>query len=248
MPDPITRPRLHPLLGTAAVAVIVTCVVGVYAMLRPTAQAPTVAPVATSASASTAVSSAPIASVPVAASAVSPAEPASDVLVSAPVPATPVVASSPPVVPKPHPRPHVVHHRPAPVVRQAPEDPALYDNLPGYSAGVQPCASCGTVLSIQAIDVSQPTTGLGGLGGAAAGGLAGNQFGRGRGRTAMTVLGALGGALAGNAVEQGMNRRVVYRMVVGFEDGTRRTFTQDQPFPFGEGEGVRMVNGMLYQR
>lgn len=245
--DPSNRPRLHPLLGTAAVAVIVACAVGVYAMLRPPVippVAPTIAAIEASAPspASAAVPPAPVASVPVEASAVSPA-PASAVAPVAIAPAS-VPAVAPVPVHRPRPRPKVVQHRPAPT----PEDPALYNNLPGYAAQPGYCPNCGTVVAIQAMQVAEPTSGLGGLGGAAVGGLVGNQFGRGSGRTAMTVLGALGGAFAGNSVEQNMNRRVVYRMVVHYEDGTNQTFTQDQPFPFGQGEGVRMVNGVLYRR
>lgn len=255
MPDS-TRFHLHPLLGTAAVAVILTCAVAVYVMLRPTVTSlVTAAPMGSSAPAVPASSLAPVspvavasgtgAAVPVPASVVMPASTPSGLAIPAPVHQA--------VATEVHPRPKVVHHRVAPAPRPVTpvaEDPSLYDHPPGYRSYEAPsyCPTCGTVMSIQAMEVSPPTTGLGGLGGAAAGGLVGNQFGRGRGRTAMTVLGALGGAMAGNAVEQGLNRRVVYRMVVGFEDGTRQTFTQDQPFPFGEGEGVRMVNGMLYRR
>ena len=47
---------------------------------------------------------------------------------------------------------------------------------------------------------------VGGLGGAAAGGLLGSRFGRGSGNLAMTGLGVLVGALAGSAVGQSLDR------------------------------------------
>ena len=47
---------------------------------------------------------------------------------------------------------------------------------------------------------------VGGVGGAAAGGLLGSQFGHGSGKLAMTGLGVLVGALAGSAIGQSLDR------------------------------------------
>ena len=62
------------------------------------------------------------------------------------------------------------------------------------------------------------------MGGAAAGGLLGNQFGNGNGRTAMTIIGALGGGLAGK-VEKQVRAETDYQVQVQMESGATRTFT-----------------------
>ena len=51
-----------------------------------------------------------------------------------------------------------------------------------------------------------PKQGIGTLGGAAAGGLAGAQIGKGKGQLAMTALGALLGAFAGSSVGSSLDR------------------------------------------
>lgn len=51
-----------------------------------------------------------------------------------------------------------------------------------------------------------PKQGIGTLGGAAAGGLAGAQIGKGKGQLAMTALGALVGAFAGSSVGSSLDR------------------------------------------
>lgn len=110
------------------------------------------------------------------------------------------------------------------------------------------CASCGTVESISAIRREGQGTGVGAVGGAVAGGLIGNQFGRGTGRTAMTVLGAVGGGFAGNAVEKRLRSETDYQVRVRMDNGRTRYFTYRQTPPFGQGQPVRIVNGALVAR
>ena len=113
------------------------------------------------------------------------------------------------------------------------------------------CASCGTVESVQAIQQKGEGSGLGGVGGAVAGGLLGHQVGGGNGKTAMTVLGAVGGAFAGNEVEKRMKATTVYDVSVRMEDGTVRTFRQAQPIAAGtkvqaEGTTLRVSGGAVH--
>ncbi|WP_027814406.1 glycine zipper 2TM domain-containing protein, partial [Burkholderia cenocepacia] len=89
------------------------------------------------------------------------------------------------------------------------------------------------------------SSGIGAVGGAAAGGLLGNQFGNGNGRTAMTIIGALGGGLAGNQVEKQVRAETDYQVQVQMESGATRTFTYHNPPPFGQGQRVRIENGTL---
>jgi len=107
------------------------------------------------------------------------------------------------------------------------------------------CSTCGTVVAISEIKQEGHGTGIGAVGGAVAGGVVGNQFGAGNGRTAMTLLGALGGGLAGNSVEKHLRSTTSYSVRVRMENGKTRYFTYHQAPPFQQGERVRVENGTL---
>ncbi|MFM0057140.1 glycine zipper 2TM domain-containing protein [Paraburkholderia phytofirmans] len=107
------------------------------------------------------------------------------------------------------------------------------------------CSSCGTVEAISAVRQEGHGTGIGAVGGAVAGGVVGNQFGSGGGRTAMTVLGALGGGLAGNSVEKHIRSTTSYSVRVRMENGKTRYFTYHEAPPFQQGQRVRVQNGTL---
>jgi outer membrane lipoprotein SlyB len=126
----------------------------------------------------------------------------------------------------------------APAQSVAPPQPS-YAQRPAY------CSTCGTVEAITAVRHEGQGTGIGAVGGAVAGGLIGNQFGRGGGRTGMTILGALGGGLGGNAVEKHLRSTTDYSVRVHMESGKTRYFTYHQAPPFNQGERVRIENGTL---
>ncbi|WP_044041427.1 glycine zipper 2TM domain-containing protein [Caballeronia insecticola] len=107
------------------------------------------------------------------------------------------------------------------------------------------CSTCGTVEAISAVKQEGHGTGIGAVGGAVAGGVVGNQFGRGGGRTAMTLLGALGGGLAGNSVEKHLRSETDYSVRVRMENGKTRYFTYKNPPPFAQGQRVHISNGTL---
>jgi outer membrane lipoprotein SlyB len=107
------------------------------------------------------------------------------------------------------------------------------------------CSTCGTVEAISAVKREGHGTGIGAVGGAVAGGLIGNQFGSGGGRTGMTILGALGGGLGGNAVEKHLRSETDYSVRVRMESGKTRYFTYRQAPPFSQGQRVRIENGTL---
>ncbi|NYH24599.1 glycine zipper 2TM domain-containing protein [Paraburkholderia bryophila] len=107
------------------------------------------------------------------------------------------------------------------------------------------CSSCGTVVAISAVRQEGHGTGIGAVGGAVAGGLVGNQFGAGNGRAAMTVLGALGGGFAGNSVEKHIRSTTAYSVRVHMESGKTRYFTYHEAPPFQQGQRVRIENGTL---
>jgi outer membrane lipoprotein SlyB len=101
------------------------------------------------------------------------------------------------------------------------------------------------VAAISAVRQEGHGTGIGAVGGAVAGGLIGNQFGAGGGRTAMTVLGAVGGGFAGNSVEKHIRSTTSYSVRVQMENGKTRYFTYHEAPPFQQGQRVRVENGTL---
>lgn len=225
------RQRLHPLVATAAGAVIV-------ASLAATAAITGVFPKASSTNAQNAQTQAAlIASQP----AVDTAAAASAALAAQQAAQQPqqTVAQA---APKPTSHQTTRHHHKTSAAPQPPQ----YAQQP-YPQQQQStyCASCGTVASIVPVRTAGTSSGLGAIGGAAAGGLVGNQFGRGNGRTAMTIIGALGGGLAGNAVEKQVRSETDYQVQVQMQDGSTRTFTYHNPPPFGQGQRVRVENGTL---
>lgn len=133
------------------------------------------------------------------------------------------------------PAPQVAQQQPVQQPNYAQQQPAQ----PAY------CSSCGTVEAISAVRHEGQGTGIGAVGGAVAGGLIGNQFGRGGGRTGMTILGALGGGLGGNAVEKHLRSTTDYSVRVHLESGKTRYFTYHEAPPFSQGQRVRIENGTL---
>jgi outer membrane lipoprotein SlyB len=230
--------RLHPLIATAAGAVIV-------ASLAATAAITGLFPKASSDSEqSNQTQAAQIASQPVVdtAQAANPAQympqqqqqqqvaqQAQPVPVPVPVPAQP--QAQPQYSQQPQPAPE--------------QQPQQQYAPPQQEARPAACSSCGTVVAISEVKQEGHGTGIGAVGGAVAGGVIGNQFGSGGGRTAMTLLGALGGGLAGNSVEKHLRTTTSYSVRVRMENGKMRYFTYHQPPPFQQGERVRVENGTL---
>jgi len=233
------KQRLHPLIATAAGAVIV-------ASLAATAAITGIFPKASSNNAQSsqtqaaliasqpAVDTAAAASAALAAQAQQQAaEQAAQQKLAA------EKAAAVPAAPKPAPRP-AAHHRHTP----APQPPQ-YAQQPSAPAQPAYCQSCGTIVAITQTRTPGQSSGIGAVGGAAAGGLLGNQFGHGNGRTAMTIIGALGGGLAGNQVEKQVRAETDYEVQVQMESGATRTFTYHSAPPFGQGQRVRIENGTL---
>lgn len=130
--------------------------------------------------------------------------------------------------------------QPAPVVAQAPQ-PVERVAPPAV------CETCGTVLSVRAVQRKGDAQGVGAVAGGVLGAVLGNQVGGGNGRTAMTVLGAVGGGVAGNEVEKRMRAETVYEVRVRMDNGGTRTVTQRHAPAEGarvrvDGDGVRNLN------
>jgi outer membrane lipoprotein SlyB len=109
--------------------------------------------------------------------------------------------------------------------------PAHYPAAPPVAKPI--CGNCGTVTAVTPIQ----RDGVGGGGGALAGGVlgavVGNQVGDGNGKALATILGAVGGGFAGNAVEKKMKKATVYEVQVRMDDGSTRTLEQASPASVG---------------
>lgn len=108
------------------------------------------------------------------------------------------------------------------------------------------CSNCGNVESIREINTRAQGSGLGAAGGAILGGLLGNQVGGGHGRQLATVAGAVGGAVVGNQVEGNMKASHSYEIRVRLDDGSHRTFHQQNAPGWQQGDRVRVVKGALH--
>jgi len=110
------------------------------------------------------------------------------------------------------------------------------------------CSDCGVIEEVRAVQVDGEASGLGAAAGGITGAIVGSQIGRGNGRTLATIAGAAGGAYAGNAIEKNTRKRVVYRITLRMDDGSRRVLTKGQQPAFSVGERVRVIDGNALER
>ncbi|MFM0100655.1 glycine zipper 2TM domain-containing protein [Paraburkholderia nemoris] len=221
------RNRIHPLVAGAAVAVILASATGIAAMtgLLPTSHAVT-----------------------------EPAQPATTVaaqVASAPVAvpqAAPVQQTVQQTVPQAAPARPPVHRTHSTPVAPTPR----YANNQGYQAPYEPAPArpvadpyAGEVVAINTVQAPEPTTGLGALGGAVAGGLVGNQIGGGRGKILTTIAGAVGGGLAGNGIEHAVRKQTTYQVQVRMQDGSYRNFSYPTQPDVQIGERVHVSGDSL---
>jgi outer membrane lipoprotein SlyB len=225
-----SKPKLHPLILTAAASVIVFSLVGVAAV---TGLIPGVFSKSNPAQ---------------------PAPPASDNAAPAAA-AQPAGAETSPAAQAPAPevtepaRKLVARHTPSRqhVARtdayEPPPPPA-----PRAAEQPKPCASCGEIDTIRAIDKEGEGSGLGVVAGGVAGALLGHQVGGGTGKDLATIAGAVGGGFVGNKVEKNLKKTRVYEITVRMEDGSYRTITQPTEPAFRPGDKVKLVDGNVVAR
>ncbi|KHK58820.1 outer membrane lipoprotein [Ralstonia sp. A12] len=225
-PTPNSR-RMHPLMATAAVAVIIASLTAVAAITG-------VLPISKATQGSTdpnvaaqSATAAPGASAPMALAA--PGQ------TTQPNQAAPYPAQN--MAPQPSPARQPAYAERAP------------STSPSYAQTQQPRPTAspyaGRVTSITPITTQGKETGLGMIGGAVVGGLLGNQIGRGNGRTLATVGGAVAGGYGGHVAENYYSRDTQYRVNVRMDNGTNRSFTYKAAPGFQAGERVHIENGTL---
>jgi outer membrane lipoprotein SlyB len=148
-----------------------------------------------------------------------------------------------PVTQEPAPLPRAVRgHHPTTVHRSAPAQESVSYTPPAAPA-YDPYA--GEVTAVNAVQTAQPTTGIGAIGGAVVGGLAGTQIGNGRGRTAATIIGAIGGGLAGNQIEHVVHKATTYQVQVRMSDGSVRNFNYEAAPGVAVGQKVHVSGETL---
>lgn len=216
--------RLHPLVATAAVSVILLSLVGIAALTgwlpgstsAPAIEAPLVEP---------------------------------SVEAAAPTPESPVPVTKPAVRVEAPPKPHkAAPRRVAAAEQQAEVAPAVTPEPVAAAPAAPVCGNCGVVEFIQTRDKegAQGAGVLGAVVGGVAGGLLGNQVGSGTGKKLATAAGAVGGALAGRRIEQARRHAVYYEIGVRFEDGRLQTFSQDVAPSVNTGQRVRVTAGTVF--
>lgn len=146
--------------------------------------------------------------------------------------AEPVAEAAPAPAPRPRPAP-----APAPRVAAAPPPPP--------PPAVQVCQDCGTISSVRDERVQGDASAVGTLGGAAAGGVAGAQFGKKSGKVLATIGGAVLGGLAGREIEKRAKGEWVHHVTVSMEAGGTQTVTVPRMEGLGVGSKVRVSNGNL---
>lgn len=118
---------------------------------------------------------------------------------------------------------------------------------PGHAADAA-CHTCGIVEAVAQVETKGQGSGVGAVAGGVAGALIGNSFGRGNGRTALTLIGGAGGAYAGNEIEKNVRKSTSYRIRVRLESGGLRTLYQNTPPAVTPGDRVRIVDGGLVRQ
>jgi len=232
-----TAKKLHPLVATAAVAVIVVSVLGAIVLITDKVAAHKGEDAA-----------APVATTDTGTAAPAPAQS------TAPDTTAPSEKPIAPLANPPHKATHTAKPKaPEQIAQASPppppaEAPAAAAPPPQYAAVPPPppvCSNCGVVSAVRPVKTQGQGSGVGAVAGGALGGLVGNQFGHGGGKTAMTVLGVLGGALGGNQVEKEVKSNVQWYVDVRLDNGQ----LQSVPVPGNPGAvvgtRVRIENGQV---
>lgn len=100
----------------------------------------------------------------------------------------------------------------------------------------------GVVESIRNVVIDYGQSGVGTMGGAALGGLAGNTVGRGNGSVAGAIGGAIVGGLIGQQVEKNVNSKPGLEITVKLDNGSLTAITQEADEQFNVGDRVRLLS------
>ncbi|MGQ0510607.1 MAG: glycine zipper 2TM domain-containing protein [Betaproteobacteria bacterium] len=149
-------------------------------------------------------------------------------------------------------RPAVQARAPEPVREYTPEDyrPVAQAPLPEASPVPAPvaqvkCLDCGEIAAVNEVEQKGEGSWIGPVAGGVGGAILGKQVGKGSGNAIMTILGAAGGAYAGHKIEQKVRSTRHWEVVVRLEDGSTRTVSFAEQPAWRIGDRVRLNNGAL---
>ncbi len=100
-----------------------------------------------------------------------------------------------------------------------------------------------TVEAVRQVTIQRDSKGVGVVGGAVVGGLAGSSVGGGRGQDIATVLGAIGGMVAGQAIEEKANQKPGLEIAVKYDSGETRIIVQEADVDVRPGDRVQVITG-----
>ena len=104
----------------------------------------------------------------------------------------------------------------------------------------------GTITQLDAAYIDNNVSGLGTLGGAVVGGVAGSTMGGGRGRVLTTLGGAVLGGLLGTGIEKAVNSKDAVDVTVQLDNGQTLSIVQElgaEERTFAVGDRVRVLRG-----
>ena len=101
----------------------------------------------------------------------------------------------------------------------------------------------GYVQNVRQVMIEGTKSGVGAISGAALGGLAGSNIGKGNGQIAGAIGGAVLGGVAGAAVEEGVTRQPGLEITVQLDYGRTIAITQAADEPFYPGDRVQVMTG-----
>ncbi len=108
-------------------------------------------------------------------------------------------------------------------------------------AGRQQEVQLGVVEGVRGVQIEGTKSGVGTLGGAAVGGIAGSNVGQGKGSSISTILGAVVGGVGGAAVEEGATRQKGLEITVKLDSGRTTAVVQAADVEFKRGDRVRLL-------
>jgi outer membrane lipoprotein SlyB len=101
----------------------------------------------------------------------------------------------------------------------------------------------GYIDNVRPVLIEGTQSGVGTVGGAALGGLAGSTIGKGRGQVAGAIGGAVIGGLVGSAVEENATRQPGVELTIRLDNGRMLAVTQADDEPFYRGDRVQVLTG-----
>jgi outer membrane lipoprotein SlyB len=121
--------------------------------------------------------------------------------------------------------------------------PAGTQDYRGYQVMGEQSVRFGVVQSVRPVRLHAGESGVGTVGGAALGGIAGSTVGGGTGQVAGAIGGAILGGLIGSNVERSANERQGVEVTVLLDSGQYVSIVQEADEAFGPGDRVRILSG-----